>query len=589
MRVHMYKTFFNLKSKPFDSNTDPIFFWLGEKYKEALSTLRYGIQENKGFLLLTSDAGTGKTTLINALTKGLDSTVLWAVIGDPKRERLEFYNAIAGGFGITKEFTSKVQFLIQFSHFLHSADDEKKKVLLLIDDCHLLSQEMLEELRLLSNIEKEDGKLINIFFIGRNAFQELLVQPNNLAVRQRLALKVVLSPLTAAETETYIRHRLKLAGTEEKLFSAKALKLIHRCSQGIPKQINMICEHVLVAGSVQCKRSLDHKIVQECIEKLSLPFHPEQEDFAGADDEKRDLSTGEAPRKALGITFEVEGSRNWLKYALGGVAVVLALVYLYYPVGKAPEIARMVTRKAEPSAVIQEIPQVRSPAVTVLGENLGVINEKKAAELKHTILEKATYLDDAAHRQATPASSGVGDIEQPTAAKVTLEAEEGGDAKMAAVAEQTPLPTSGEAGGAGEKETGRVREGDTITQVAATRDQENVPALPTKIVLPLAPNSSNLTDEAIGKYDEFIEKLKSYPRAKLLVKGFVSSDADSPENTKLSEERAKVVQKLLVANGIDPERVQIKGMGNREPIAANDSKAGRMKNRRVEIIVVEKE
>ncbi len=582
----MYRTFFNLKSKPFDISTNPNFFWLGEKYKEALSTLRYGIQENKGFLLLTGDAGTGKTALINALTKGLDSTVLWAVISDPKRERLDFYNAIAKGFGINKEFTSKVQFLIQFSHFLHIANDEKKKVLLLIDECHLLSQEMLEELRLLSNIEKEDSKLINIFFVGRNEFQDLLIQPNNLAVRQRLALKVALSSLTAAETETYIRHRLKIAGTEEKLFSAKALKMIHRCSQGIPRQINMICEHVMIAGSVQCKRHLDQTIVQECIEKLSFPLHPGQEDFSGADDEKKDLNTGEAPRKALGITFEADGSRNWLKYALGGVAVVFAVVSLwYYPVDKAPGIARMVRWEAEPSAVIQEIPQVRSPAVTVLGENLEAINEKKAAELKHTILEKAAYVDDAIPQQGAPAPSGDENTEQPTTGKATLAAKEDEDTKMTAVGQQTPLPIAGEAGG----ETRMVGEDTTVAQVAAIEPQENVPVLPTKIVLPLAPNSSNLTGEAINKYDEFIGKLKFYPRAKLLVRGFVSSDADSPENTKLSEERAKVVEKLLVANGIETERLQVKGMGNLEPIAANDSKAGRTKNRRVEIVVVEED
>ncbi|MFH0783111.1 MAG: AAA family ATPase [Pseudomonadota bacterium] len=585
----MYKTFFNLKSKPFDISTDPIFLWLGENYKEALSTLRYGIQENKGFLLLTGNAGTGKTTLINALTKSFDSNVLWAVISDPKRERLDFYNAIARGFGITKEFTSKVQFLIQFSHFLHTADDGKKKVLLLIDECHLLSQEMLEELRLLSNIEKEDSKLINIFFVGQNEFQNLLIQPNNLAVRQRLALKVALSSLTAAETEAYIRHRLKIAGTEEKLFSPKALKIIHHFSQGIPRQINIICEHTLVAGSVQCKRSLDHKIVQECIEKLNLPLHPGLEDFDEADLEKRDLDSEGVSSKALAITFEADGSRNWLKYAVGGVAVVLAVVYLWYPGNKVPGIARIVMQKAEQPAVIQEIPQVRSPAVTVLGENLEAINEKKAAELKHTILVKAASLDGDTPRQGAPAPTGKGDVEQPIVAQAILPAKEDGDSKIVEVGRQIPLSTADEPGNAGEKVSDMVREDSTAMQVAASRDQVNIPALPNKIVLPLAPNSSKLTGEAIEEYEEFIGKLKFYPRAKLLVKGFVSSNSDSPENTKLSEERAVAVQKLLVVSGIETERVQVKGMGNQEPIATNNSKDGRTKNRRVEIVVVEKE
>ena len=162
----MYTSFYNLDKKPFEQNPDPAFLWLGDKHKEAFSALLYGILDNKGFLLLTGEAGSGKTILVKALTQSLEKDIEWAVIDDPRLDRVDFYNAIARGFGIEKPFTSKVQFLIQFSHFLHKVADEQKKVLLLVDDCHLLSQEMLEELRLLSNIERADAKLINIFFCG---------------------------------------------------------------------------------------------------------------------------------------------------------------------------------------------------------------------------------------------------------------------------------------------------------------------------------------------------------------------------------------------------------------------------------------
>lgn len=592
----MYRAFFNLQSKPFEITTDPLFLWLGEKYKEALATLRYGILENKGFLLLTGDAGTGKTTLINALTESLDDTVEWAVISDPKRERLDFYNAIAKGFGIAKEFTSKVQFLIQFSQFLHKSDDEKKKVLLLIDDCHLLSQEMLEELRLLSNIEKADAKLINIFFVGQREFNDMLIQPNNRAVRQRLTLKVNLSSLTAAETGEYIGHRLKVAGTDERLFSAKAIPIIHRYSLGIPKRISIICDHALVAASVQGKRSLDHILVEECIRKLKLPFQPSQEDFEGLDDEKSHLQhfrgrftpgSAEAPATVSGINLENDSRFRWLKYGLGGALLVLAAVYLWYPGDKISGIDRVDIHKVERPVVMKEIPPVRSsPTVTVLEQNQDEIYVKKAAELlKQSILEKAYNNGENTPLGATVQSGPSGVVQADIDQTVSGTAKDR-DAMIMATNQQAPASPAGGDTAAGET-VAKVLEKATTT-IAAAEDQSKVPELPTKIVLPLAPNSLKLTGEANREYDRFVEKLKLNPRAKLVVKGFVSSNADSPENTKLSEERAMAVQKMLVASGIETARMQVKGMGNQEPIASNDTSDGRTKNRRVEIVVVEK-
>ena len=119
----MYTSFYNLDKKPFEKNPDPSFLWLGAKHKEALATLQDGILENKGFPLLTGDAGSGKTILLKTFVQSLGKDVEWATLSDPKMERVEFYNAIAREFGIHQSFTSKVQFLIQFSHFLHKADD----------------------------------------------------------------------------------------------------------------------------------------------------------------------------------------------------------------------------------------------------------------------------------------------------------------------------------------------------------------------------------------------------------------------------------------------------------------------------------
>ncbi len=190
----MYTQFYSLNKKPFQISTDPAFMWFGEKHKEALATLRYGILDNKGFLLLTGDVGTGKTSLINALLQKLGSDVICTTVPDPSLDKLDLFNYISAAFGMDMEFSSKGTFLVHFKNFLLKACKNNKKVLLIIDEAQLLTQEMLEEIRLLSNIEKADTKLINIFFIGQNEFNEILNRPQNRAVRQRMTLNYNLDP-----------------------------------------------------------------------------------------------------------------------------------------------------------------------------------------------------------------------------------------------------------------------------------------------------------------------------------------------------------------------------------------------------------
>ena len=332
---------------------------------------------------------------------------------------------------------------------------------------------------------------------------------------------------------------------------------------------------------------------------MNLPLKPTQEDFEGLDDEKSHLEhfrgrftagSAESPASVSGINLENGGCWGWMKYALGGVVLVLSAVYYWYPVGKTPELAGIEARKAEPQIVVKEAPQVQvraSPAVTVLEQNQDEINEKKAAELKHAILEKA-YSTGETGRQGTTELAGPGDVAQTVSSKTDPGSAKDQGGKAVVVKELTPIATTG--GTVQATETVARAQEKTITTagpVAAAKDKEKIPVLPNKIVLPLAPNSLKFTSEANKEYKGFVEKLKAYPKAKLLVKGFVSSTSDSPENIKLSEERAMAVQKMLVAGGMETERIQIKGMGNQEPIASNDTNDGRTKNRRVEVVVVE--
>ncbi|MEJ2032028.1 MAG: ATPase, T2SS/T4P/T4SS family, partial [Deltaproteobacteria bacterium] len=264
----MYLSYYNLKRKPFQINTDPRFLWLGEKHKEALATLKYGIRDSKGFLLLTGEIGTGKTTLINALLNSLDENVIVATISDPALSRLEFFQYVAISFGIRQPINGKVDFLMHFGRFLQEAAAQEQKVLLIIDEAQRLSHELLEEIRLLSNIEKQQAKLLNIFFIGQSEFNQVLEDPHNKALRQRISVNYHIDTLSEAETADYVRHRLLIAGSRKVLFSPDALHQIYLYSGGFPRLINIICDRALLTGYVEDVKQIKAKIIKECAREL---------------------------------------------------------------------------------------------------------------------------------------------------------------------------------------------------------------------------------------------------------------------------------------------------------------------------------
>ena len=181
----MYQTFFGLNKKPFQITTDPSFLWMGKKHREALSTLKYGVMDNKGFLLITGDVGTGKTTLINRLVEDIKDRAYTAKVPDPGLSKYDFYRMVARYFGLPIEVRTKSDFLEPFSRFLNDARAERKSVLLLIDEAQRLKHDLMEEIRLLSNLEHQDAKLLNIFFVGQNEFNAILMQPENRALMRR--------------------------------------------------------------------------------------------------------------------------------------------------------------------------------------------------------------------------------------------------------------------------------------------------------------------------------------------------------------------------------------------------------------------
>ena len=269
----MYKSFYNLIEKPFQINPDPKFLWLGDKHKEALAILTVGMIEQKGFLLLTGDVGSGKTTLVNALLETLDPDDLVASITDPKLDIMGFLNCIAHTFNIPGRFERKEEFLFDFKKFLinECLKDNHKRVFLVIDEAHNLSKELLEQVRLLSNIETPERKLINIFFVGQNELNQTLMSHDCRALRQRITLNYNIEPLSENDTQKYIRHRLEVAGTKEPIFSKTAVQEIYHASGGSPRLINVICDRALLAGYALNQKKITHQIIKECAQNILLP------------------------------------------------------------------------------------------------------------------------------------------------------------------------------------------------------------------------------------------------------------------------------------------------------------------------------
>jgi len=304
----MYETYYNLKVMPFQITTDPRFLWLGEKHSEGLAALKYGIIEDKGFLLLTGDVGTGKTALINCLINMIDVAAIVAKIPDPGLSSLDFFNFLAVELKMNKKFDSKGAFLIYLKNFLHKAYASHKKVLLIIDEAQRLNHELLEQIRLLSNIELQNRKLINIFFVGQPEFNEMLIEYRNRAVRQRITVSYHIDPLTDPETHKYIEHRLKIAGTTREIFAEDAVREIFSFSGGYPRLINIICDHALLTAYSSGLKIIDKKVIKECERELQIPVDlVEPEDGNGQkyspSPQKQRPNMGEiAPQKYKGMT-----------------------------------------------------------------------------------------------------------------------------------------------------------------------------------------------------------------------------------------------------------------------------------------------
>jgi general secretion pathway protein A len=268
----MYKEFFGLRANPFNVNPDPRYLFLTRHTEEALACLTYGIQSRKGFVLLTGEVGTGKTTLINKLLEWLRAQqVPTAFIFNSRMNVPQFLDYMMADFGLPSDTRSKSQILIRLYNWLLERYRAGETAVLIVDEAQNLPDEVLEEIRMMTNLETFTEKLLQIVLVGQTELEHRLKHPNLRQLRQRLTLRAKTHPLTAEESRAYIHQRLRIAGSNgQQIFDPEALTAIHRYSGGIPRIVNLLCEHCLVSAFVDQQKTVSTAVVDAVARDFDL-------------------------------------------------------------------------------------------------------------------------------------------------------------------------------------------------------------------------------------------------------------------------------------------------------------------------------
>jgi putative secretion ATPase (PEP-CTERM system associated) len=265
----MYEKHFSFKCKPFDLTPNPDFLFMSAAHKKALTYLDYGIKEKVGFILLTGEIGSGKTTIVRNIIKNLNSNIKLSRINNTKVSSEQLISMINEDFGLDVKGKDKTALLSDLNRFLIEQYSKGFQPMLLIDEAQNLTPDLLEEMRLLSNLETDRAKLLQIILVGQPELKKTLMLPKLTQLRQRITINYHITPLTMDETRGYIKHRLSIAGNPDAIdLDQEVLEITYKFSRGIPRLINILCDFALLSTYVEGKKKVDAEIVREVARDL---------------------------------------------------------------------------------------------------------------------------------------------------------------------------------------------------------------------------------------------------------------------------------------------------------------------------------
>ena len=271
----MYRSFFGLRVLPFGASPDPRFLYMMPRIREALACLQYGIAARKGFVVMTGEVGTGKTTLLKTvLSSFTKDRVSTAFVFNPRLDVLDFLEFVLTDFGIPPKTRTKSGMLLQLNRWLIDRFRNQELCAIVVDEAQNLSWELLEEIRLLTNLETSSEKLVQIVLSGQPELEEKLRNPSVRQLRQRISMWCRTYPLSSEETQAYIAERLRIAGARQPVLLPEAVQLVYRYSKGIPRLINLICEHAMISAYVEQIKPIPARIVESVSTELDLDDQP---------------------------------------------------------------------------------------------------------------------------------------------------------------------------------------------------------------------------------------------------------------------------------------------------------------------------
>ena len=272
----MYRSFFGLRIPPFGPSPDPKFLYLMPHVREALACLQYGIAMRKGFAVITGEVGTGKTTVLKAVLGTLSKDrVNSAFVFNPRLDIIDFLDFVLTDFGIPPKTRTKSGMLLQLNRWLIERFSDGGLCVIAVDEAQNLSWELLEEIRLLTNLESSSEKLLQIVLCGQPELEEKLRHPSVRQLRQRVSVWCRTQPLALDQTQAYINERLRIGGATQPVLSPEAIQLVHLYSNGIPRLINLICEHALITAYVEQIRPVPARIIESVSAELDLYPDPQ--------------------------------------------------------------------------------------------------------------------------------------------------------------------------------------------------------------------------------------------------------------------------------------------------------------------------